>query len=72
MKKPKLGGFKNIQFFQMAHKTKIKKQICSKDQFQATGKEARCRDKASIAVKYHMLSERAKMEPQRTAQTTAL
>lgn len=46
MKKPELGGFKNSQFFQMAHKTKIKKQICSKDQFQATGKKARSRDKA--------------------------
>ena len=51
MKKPELGGFKNSQFFQMAHKTKIKKQICSKDKFQATGKKARSRDKAKYSCK---------------------
>lgn len=70
MKKPELGGFKNFQFFQMAHKTRNRftAKINSRPLARKPGLEIR----PSIAVKYRMPSERAKMGPQRTVQTTAL
>ena len=59
-------------FYRWHIKLKLRNRFAAKINSRPLARKLGLEIRPSIAVKYHMLSERAKMEPQRTAQTTAL